>query len=224
MELIEACLTACLLEMPASASEPLTANTRQSLLPNLSLLHYIFTHFCSVGFKCLWISEWGMCFWFVVWLFFGGFSPWNNWGCKLWSSSSISIINLAVFYDRLPRWRTQGWQKMFPNFTLVHMEFFTHRRNALERSDILWPLPSWAVEDPGGAGTWLSGFCAPSAVPQWWDVSICVGMDEPGHRENAQPSVTAAVSLAPKMVLETLVQATEPYSGCLGNLPEISCR
>lgn len=64
----------------------------------------------------------------------------------------------------------------------------------------------------------------PVSCPQWWDTSVCASTDEPGRRGGAQPSVAAAGSLARKMVLETLVSATEPYAGCLGKLPEITRR
>ena len=53
-------------------------------------------------------------------------------------------------------------------------------------------------------GAWLSGSCAPSAVPSDETRLYVLAQMNQGARET-QSSVTAAGSLAPKMVLETLV-------------------
>lgn len=115
----EACLTACLLEMPASASEPLIAmqgNIHQSLLPHSSPFHYIFLLLC---FRI-------QMFMYFKWLFF----PPKCLAHKLWSLSSVSVFILTTFYDKLPGWQVWGCQRTFPNFSLVQMGYFTHKRNA----------------------------------------------------------------------------------------------
>lgn len=136
----EACLTACLLEMPASASEPLIAmqgNIHQSLLPHFSSFHFIFL-------LCFRIQM----FMYFKWLFF----PPKCLAHKLWSLSSVSVFILTAFYDKLPGWQVWACQRTFPNFILVHMGYFTHKRNASGRSGRLWVLPPWAVKDREGAG------------------------------------------------------------------------
>lgn len=81
----EACLTACLLEMPASASEPLIAmqgNIHQSLLPHFSSFHFIFL-------LCFRIQM----FMYFKWLFF---PP------KMLSSQiMISVFSISIHFDHI---------------------------------------------------------------------------------------------------------------------------
>lgn len=82
----EACLTACLLEMPASASETLIAmqgNIHQSLLPHPSPFHYIFILLC---FRIQMLM-------YFMWLFF---PP-----KILRSQIMISVFSINNYFDHI---------------------------------------------------------------------------------------------------------------------------
>lgn len=130
-------------------------------------------------------------------------------GCILWQMTWMTDSGLT---ERVPKLHFSA-----------HGVFYTQER-CFGKEWYIVTVPFLGCGGPRGSRHLVIRVLCPFSCPQWWDTSICVGMDETGHRGNAQPSVTAAVSLAPKLMLETLVQATEPCLGCLGNFPEISYR
>lgn len=156
---------------------------------------------CSLGFKCLCISEWfGFFFFFCKYLD----------GKSIHLSSSIINIILAIFYDKWPYDRL-GAARRHQNFRSVHVGSFVQRKKMWGGTiDYECCLPGWHRAWREQARCLVIGVLCPISCPQSCNMSICAGTDEPGRRGDSQPSVMAAGSLAPKTGIETLVEAMDP--------------
>lgn len=152
----EACLTACLLETPASASETLIAmqgNIQQSLLPHPSPSHYISL------LLCIRIQM----FMYFKWLFF----PKK----MLRSQMMISVFSINIHFDHLLWQVTWVTGLGLPeDVSKLHIQCtwdILHTKEMLQEVVVGYEccLPGLWMTWKEQARLWLSGSWAPSAVP-----------------------------------------------------------